>query len=226
MKYGQSQRYTEERGEEYFAYQNQWGALSGKLNAWKFQPYLNAEDRVLDFGCGGGWLLSELEATKKFGIELNPVARSCCEILGIKAFPSIEDLPKDIQFDVIISHHAIEHVPYPIEALRELRGKLKAGGRLVVVLPIDDWRNQRDYSAKDIDHHLHTWSPRLFANTLFEAGFRAEKISILTHAWPPGTEKLSRLPRPLFDALCILWSLLRRRRQLHAIATLLPITAA
>lgn len=217
-KYGQSHRYEKVEGEEYFAYQNQWGSLSGKLNTWKFTPHLLTTDHVLDFGCGGGWLLSELRVAKKYGIEPNPAARGCCLKLGIEAFASIEEMPSGLCFDVIISHHALEHVPYPIEALRELGQRLKIGGKLVIVLPIDDWRAQRDFSGKDIDHHLHTWTPRLLANTLAEAGFSTERAQVITDAWPPSVDRVSKLPRPLFRGVCFFWSILRHRRQLLAIA--------
>ena len=32
-------------------------------------------DKVLDFGCGGGYMLSTFENTEKFGVELNDIAR-------------------------------------------------------------------------------------------------------------------------------------------------------
>jgi SAM-dependent methyltransferase len=218
-KYGKSKRYESSAGEEYFAYQNRWGSLSGKLNTWKFARFIKPSDCVLDFGCGGGWLLRELQAKKKYGVEPNPAARACCENLGIIAFPSVGELPSDLLFDVIVSHHALEHVPYPIEALKELRTRLKPDGRLVVVLPIDDWRVQRDFTGQDINHHLHTWTPRLFANTLREAGFRTEQARVLTDAWPPRVEFLSRLPAPLFKTISFVWSALRRRRQLWVVAS-------
>jgi hypothetical protein len=55
-------------------------------------------------------------------------------------------------------------------------------------------------------------------NLLEEAGFSVISVRVITHAWPPRTARLSSLPRPLFDALCHVWSLLRRRRQLEAVA--------
>jgi SAM-dependent methyltransferase len=221
--YGQSSHYEGAAGERYFTLYNQKGALLGKLNAWKFAPFIKPSDNVLDFGCGGGWLLRELSCRNKYGIEPNPAARSCCSSLGIEVFPSVEELPGNLQFDVIISHHALEHVPYPIQALKELRLKLRHNGRLVVVIPLDDWRVQLDFTGQDLDHHLHTWTPRLFANSLREPGFRTECAKIITDAWPPKVEKLSKMPAPIFKFICHIWSLLRRWRQLLMVAV--PITA-
>lgn len=221
--YGNSQRYDDTAGIEYFAYQNGMGALSAILDSWKFTPFIKPSDTLLDFGCGGGWLLKQLPATRKLGVELNPAARACCKEIGIEAVASVGDLPGDLCFDVIISHHALEHVPYPIQALTELRRKLRPTGRMIIVVPLDDWRRQRDYSGTDIDHHLHTWTPRLFANTLAEAGFHAEQIDVITSAWPPHVATLHRLlPAFLFDVICYGWSIFRRLRQLRAVAT--PVT--
>ena len=49
----------------------------------------------------------------------------------------------DAVADVIVSNHALEHIEAPIDALRQLRPKVKPDGKLVLVLPIDDWRSQR-----------------------------------------------------------------------------------
>ena len=218
IKYGSSRHYIEGMGEKYFEYQNRMGALSGRLNAWKFMPYVKSDDSILDFGCGGGWLVNQLSGARKCGVELNSVARDCCREIGVESYESIPDIPAGLSFDVIITNHALEHVPYPIEALRELRSRLKPGGKLIIVIPIDDWRTQSDYSGADMDHHLHTWTPRLFANTLVEAGFVPLRIDILTDAWPPAVAQFYRLPKPVFRAISWVWSILRKRRQLRAVA--------
>jgi SAM-dependent methyltransferase len=218
MDYGKSDRYQGSSGEDYFAYQNRLAADGAKLNARKFHSFIPKEASVLDFGCGGGWLLRELECGKKTGVELNEAAHDVCARNGIKVHKSLDDVPAGA-FDIIVSHHCLEHVPYPIQALRDMHAKLKDGGRLVLVLPVDDWRVQRDFTASDIDHHLQTWTPRLIANTLAEAGFRVERVDILTHAWFPGAVKLAKIvPPALLDLLCFCMSVVKRRRQLRAVA--------
>lgn len=216
--YGISDRYNSTAGQKYFDYQNEIGSIRGELNAWKFLGFVKITDTLLDFGCGGGWLLKQLPAAHKYGVEPNSAARECCARIGIQSYPSVAELPPAIRFNLIISHHALEHVPYPIQALKELKGKLETNGLLVLVLPIDDWRTQMDFTGADIDHHLHTWTPRLISNTFKEAGFKTERVQILTNAWPPQVFLLRRLPKHLFSALCAAWSIFRRRRQLLAVA--------
>jgi 2-polyprenyl-3-methyl-5-hydroxy-6-metoxy-1,4-benzoquinol methylase len=52
--------------------------------------------------------------------------------------------------DVAITNHALEHIPFPIEALRQLKTKIKPGGALVICLPMEDWRVQSRYTPEDI----------------------------------------------------------------------------
>lgn len=219
MNYGKSSHYEDEQGHQYFAYQKNLAILGSKIDAFKFSPYLSKDDKVLDFGCGGGFLLANLKCAKKVGVELNETAHEECRTNNIEVYKSINQVPyKD--FDIIISHHCMEHVPYPIEALASLRSLLKPGGKLILVIPIDDWRRQYDATGKDIDHHLHTWTPRLLANTLSEAGYQIESIKILTHAWcRPLTKFYEKIPNGLFHLLCRFWAIFRKARQIVAIAS-------
>lgn len=213
-----SDYYKGDQGRNYFAYQNRFAELGARLNAQKFAPYVKQQDQVLDFGCGGGWLLKELRCSRRIGVELNEAAHAACRSNGIEVHKYIADV-KERDFDLIITHHCLEHVPYPIEALHQLSGLLKKNGIIVVVVPIDDWRNQRDYSGTDVDHHLHTWTPRLMANTLVEAHLKTLHCKILSHAWFPNWQKLYPiLPEVVFDSLCVVWGIIRRRRQLMFVA--------
>jgi len=216
--YGESDHYSGKQGQAYFAWQNALAHLGAKLNARKFEKYVKRDDSVLDFGCGGGWLLKELQCGSRIGVEVNIEAHASCLNNGVEVHSSTSTV-RTCPLDVIISHHCLEHVPYPIEALKSLKRLLKPDGRLVVVVPIDDWRLQKKWNSADINHHLHTWTPLLFANTLHEAGFTVQEIRILTHAWFPGWEKIyPKVPRLVFDTLCYLFGVLRMRRQVIAIA--------
>jgi len=218
MQYGASSHYQTKKGQEYFAYQQSFrqGAV---LEARKFQPFIRSNHLVLDFGCGGGWVLANLQCAKRVGVELNPAAREFCLTNGVTCYSSIDDVP-DRDFDVIISNHCLEHVPCPTEALRALCPLLKNDGKLVLVVPIDDWRVQKDFTGRDIDHHLHTWTPRLMANTLAEGGFHAESIRVLTHAWFPGWRRaMGRFPVGVFEFLCWAMAVAKKRRQLLVVAS-------
>ncbi|MBI0477198.1 class I SAM-dependent methyltransferase [Sphingomonas sp. MA1305] len=211
-----SNYYKGKSGEDYFAWQNQIGDLGGKLSARAYLPYMKPGARVLDFGCGGGWVLRNIPNVERNGVEINVAAHEQARINGVNVTATIEE--QQGTFDVVMSNHCLEHVPFPIEALRKLRERLKDDGKLIIVLPLDDWRSQRDISPT-IDHHLHTWTPLLLANTLKEAGYVPDKVTIRTKAWPPKKELFYRfLPEWGFDLVSSLFSRLRYRRELMAIA--------
>jgi 2-polyprenyl-3-methyl-5-hydroxy-6-metoxy-1,4-benzoquinol methylase len=54
--YGVIHHYLGERGREYFAWQGEDGLRQAQYNKHLWQPHIAAEDAVLDFGCGGGFL--------------------------------------------------------------------------------------------------------------------------------------------------------------------------
>jgi SAM-dependent methyltransferase len=204
-------------GERYFQYQKRIGELGGELDRRKFEEVVDPDAVVVDFGCGSGAVLERLVARRKIGVEVSEHARQAAHRRGIETVPSVAELEDEIA-DVVISNHALEHALNPLDELRALHRVLKRRGTLVLWLPVDDWRVQRSIRP-DPDHHLYAWTPRLLRNLLLEAGFEVRECHIVTHAWPPFTALLVRLPRPLFDALATLWAVLRRRRQLMAVAT-------
>lgn len=213
--YGTSMHYSGESGIKYLAWQDSRGQINGFINARKFKKYDFRQSTVLDFGSGTGNLLNSINAAIKIAIEVNIAAHQLIIQRGIVAYANIESVPSE-SVDFAISNHALEHVPYPIQALREIKRTLKPGGQLLLVVPVDDWRNQKKYNPNDINHHLNTWTPLLLGNSLKEAGFDVEPsdISILSHAWFPGYFRFYQMPG--FDLICKIYSVLRRRRQIFA----------
>ena len=215
-----SDHYLGEKGRVYFAVQSLYADINGAIEARKFAPFVTRDSCVIDFGCGTGSTLANLRCARRIGIEVNPVAQRATIARGIDCYPESGCLPPQIA-DFVISNHALEHVLYPLQVLKDFRRLLKIGGQLLLVLPIDDWRTQRFFDEEDIHHHLYTWTPQLIGNCLVEAGFKAENISarVLTSAWFPGYRRaFMSLPDPIFALGCKTFSVLRKRRQLMATA--------
>jgi SAM-dependent methyltransferase len=214
-----SEHYLGQQGEQYFAWQRNIGILGAQLNLYKFQPHIRPTDTVLDFGCGGGYLLAALNCAARTGVEMNPAAAAIASGQGVNCVAALRQVP-DASVDAVISNHALEHTLSPLQELREIRAKLKPTGRAVLIIPVDDWRNQRVYNPADVNHHLFTWTPQLFGHLLAEAGFQVAPgdITIERCAWPPHYATLSRvLPQWAFRTLCSGYSVLARRRELKAI---------
>ncbi len=215
-----STRYLGSSGTAYFAYQNSGGLRRGAINARKFAAYIKPDDVVLDFGCGSGALLYHLACRRRIGVEVNPSARDEAGKLGLEIYETLAPVD-DNSVNLVISNHVLEHVLSPFETLCELRQKLAQRGKIVLCLPINDWRTEQSFDPNDINHHLYTWTPLLLGNLLGEAGYKLDRVWIYTHAWPPRYwQVLDRiLPTKLFDMLCFITSVRLRRRQIMAIAT-------
>jgi SAM-dependent methyltransferase len=218
--YGVADHYLGDKGVEYFGWQRQGGDFAGRINTHKFKHLIRPNDTVVDFGCGAGFLLRNLVCEKRIGIEVNPIARDFVRSNGIECYSTAAELP-DGCADVIVSDHALEHVPYPIGALQELHGKLKENGLLAICVPHNNYWEDRTYRADDQNHHLHSWTCQTFGNTLWEAGYEIVSIANRTHAWPGRwtVACYGRLPLWLFDTVCTTYGLVAGKgQQVFAVA--------
>jgi SAM-dependent methyltransferase len=216
-----SDHYQGDKGAAYVAQKQSDTAMPKYgFEAAYFLPYIKPTDSVLDFGCGNGGIMRHLikKGAEVTGVEVNDSSRILAEKGGFKVYTRLGEIPADVKFDVIISNHVLEHVPNVLEIVGQLRTHLKPSGLLVVKLPIDDAqaRYQRGWSKDDIDRHLFTWTPRLFANLLFENGYDVLESRVITSA-------IHRYFLPLrsvglFKPACWLVAVLLRRRQLLAVA--------
>jgi 2-polyprenyl-3-methyl-5-hydroxy-6-metoxy-1,4-benzoquinol methylase len=216
-----SEHYAGARGENYTAQKQSDPLETGYVIDFEyFRPYLKGTDTLLDFGCGNGGILRlAAEAVARAdGVEVNPASASIARAQNLTVFSSLAELPEERQYDVIISNHVLEHVRDVCTTLEQLRAHLKPGGRLVVKLPVDDALAgyQRKWSRDDSDHHLQTWTPRLFANVLFESGYEVNECRVITSAWHPKLFPLMRIGLGAFAFRML--AFIKRRRQLFAVA--------
>lgn len=219
--YGVIDHYLGLEGKEYFDWQGADGLVQANYNRHLWQRHISPTNDVLDFGCGGGFLLEVLSARKKVGVEINPHARERACSAGLEVYETIEQVPG--LFDRVITSHVLEHVPHPRQAVIELKRKLRDEHSLMLILlPLDDWRSRanRHFNLADRNLHLHTWTPLLLANLLRTCGLKVETVRVINHAWPPGKQFLWRLSPGLFHTAAFAWSVLHRQRQLFAIAHL------
>lgn len=138
--------------------------------------------KVVDFGCGCGYLLANLACKEKLGVEVNPVARAEAEKSGIRAVASTSEV-EDGWADIVISNHALEHCLHPLQELQALLPKVVPGGMVVFVVPCEAIKSR--YKQNDPDHELYSWSPMTLANLFAEAGFTVVECKAYIHHWPP-----------------------------------------
>jgi SAM-dependent methyltransferase len=162
----------------------------------------------LDFGCGGGYLLKNINCGLKAGVEINRSAAEIARKNGIEVYGSVGEVP-DNYVDVIISNHALEHTRQPLLELQTLHSKLEAGGKIIFVVPCESVT--RSYNPNNVNYHLYSWSPMSMGNLFTEAGFSVLESKPYIHKWPPGYRHIARIGgRGLFDFACRIYGRIER----------------
>jgi SAM-dependent methyltransferase len=122
-----------------------------------------------------GWLV--------FGIERNEAAAETARrSLGAGTIvTSIQDLPANARFDLIVMFQVLEHVSEPVALLRESVKRLAPGGLLITSVPnFSSWQS-RFAGAKwmhlDVPRHLVHYTPKSIADTLGRAGLTLSSMS-------------------------------------------------
>jgi len=161
--------------EKFFEWQRKIGESVAIAELYKFKKYIKPSDNVIDFGCGGGFMLKSLNCSGKIGIEINKTARNFATEYGIAIVEDASTI-KDEWADVIISDNALEHTLSPFDELRKLFSKLKSGGKIIFIIPHE---KKMSWKPNDVNQHLYTWSPMCIGNLFVTAGFIVEEISNL-----------------------------------------------
>jgi len=204
-------------GKEYFDWQKNIGSIGGKLNKFKFEKEVKETDVLMDFGCGGGYLLDSFNNSKKIGFEINRTAWDEIRKKGIEVYDDFHDI-SDNSIDCIISNHAIEHVPLPLNTFKSLYAKLRPGGKMVIVVPLEQPSEAGFYYKEgDINQHLHTWCPMTFGNLATLSGFKVISCNVFQHQWPPDF-KTTWMNSDFHDR-CIKYAKKNKNLQIKLIAT-------
>ena len=186
--------YTGERGQKYFDMRVQRRATAvQEENASIFLPFMEPHMTVLDFGCGTGGILNALPCSSRLGVEVNEPSIAVAAENGIRIFRSLDEAPAEIA-DLVISHHAIEHVPEPLTIIAGLYRALKPGHRAVIVVPAEEPRRRKNRRwHPNADKHLYSWNPVTLGNLMELAGFHLE-LGFLT---PASSSRYIQWARPV-----------------------------
>jgi SAM-dependent methyltransferase len=128
--------------------------------------------RVLDVGCGNGSLLLALgerwPASILMGCDLSADSVKHGLDAGMALWPlPVDDLPGDIDADIVVTVNVIEHAVDPLSLLQSLRKRVIPDGLLVVICP--------DGAKVDVEllisDHVHSLARPHLENLLARAGF-------------------------------------------------------
>lgn len=125
---------------------------------WFRSLKINRRSRILDFGCGSGDLLYYLRANGfKDLVGVDPFAQIGHSSNGL-VFSSFLQDQWNGSFDLIMLHHSLEHVIDPLVQLKKLLPFVRAGGALLVRVPVANSYACREYGADwvqlDAPRHL------------------------------------------------------------------------
>ncbi len=202
---------------EYFRWQSKVGEFGGRANLFKFKNYIKPADTVLDYGCGGGYLLAQLDCKLKVGIDINSTIEAPGGVVIHQTAEQVVSVFGANAFDVVISNHALEHIDNPMNALKECYDLLKPGGTIVVVVPSETHKVK--FRHGDINNHIITFAPMNLGNLLTLSGFQVKSVRRLFHKWPPRYEMIAKINLSLFHLTAYLYGNFKRNSiQLIAVA--------
>jgi SAM-dependent methyltransferase len=117
------------------------------------------DSKIADVGCGNGQLLYELYASGYTNLHgFDPFLEADLQINpGLQLWKQHIEASDD-RFDLIMMHHAFEHMSNPREILQSCYDKLNPGGRLLIRTPVSDsqvWQEKGIFWVQlDAPRHL------------------------------------------------------------------------
>lgn len=93
--------------------------------------------KVLEVGCSSGFMLYRLAEAgcDCTGVEPSGIFSDYVRSRGIPVYSSLDDLPADARFDLIIHYYVLEHIGRPQDFLKAQIARLAPGGKLVFEVP-------------------------------------------------------------------------------------------
>jgi 2-polyprenyl-3-methyl-5-hydroxy-6-metoxy-1,4-benzoquinol methylase len=139
---------------------------------------------LLDVGCGNGYFMERMRSLgwSVTGVDPDPSAVSYTASRGLAVFQGgVADVPDEARFDVIVLSHVIEHVPDPIQLLRDCERRLRPGiGRLIITTPNAGSLGHRwfkpHWRGLEIPRHLILFSATALGRCVAQAGLLLEDL--------------------------------------------------
>lgn len=220
---------------------NFWFRARNELILWALQSYCPQFKKLLEIGCGTGFVLSGI--AQRFPQASLSGSELFLEGLSFAAsrLPSVDlmqmdarRIPFTVEFDVIGAFDVLEHIEEDTNVLSQIHTALKPGGHLIVTVPQHPrlWSSVDEYS-----HHVRRYTAHELNNKVRAAGFKIiRSTSFVTVLLPLllASRALKRgIPADMVDPLAeyriprfmnlVLLNLLRMERALLKLGVTIPV---
>jgi SAM-dependent methyltransferase len=136
-----------------------------KFDAGLIAAHIGEVESHLDIGCSRGYLLREVGANTRAGVE--PNADWTRESEGVVS--SLDQI--DRLYSLVTMIHVLEHEPYPVDYLKRAAKLLEPGGRMIVEVP--SWQSKGGPLRLA---HLWHWETGAMRDTAKRAGLKVVKM--------------------------------------------------
>jgi ubiquinone/menaquinone biosynthesis C-methylase UbiE len=142
--------------------------------------------RVLDVGCGTGRFLSEMQCCGWEVQGCEPRQEAALKAESALGKPILRSafapgLFKASSFDLVTMWHVLEHLPRPLQALKEVHRILKPAGWLVAMVPniasLEFRVFRQAWFPLEMPRHLYHFSPSTLVQMLVKAGLSVYHIA-------------------------------------------------
>lgn len=168
--------------------------------------------RILDVGCGAGSLLYKLrECGFAYATGCDPFLPGDLRYGNGLIIRKTHLAEMDGEYDVVMLHHSLEHMPDQAACLREAAARLAPEGRLLVRIPVSDSEAFRTYRehwfSLDAPRHFYLHTRKSFGRLLAQTGFELEFSFCDSSFWQFASSELCR--RGILSAQGLRWLLPR-----------------
>jgi SAM-dependent methyltransferase len=189
-----------------------WGLVArlkarADLTCFRHAPLQDRDTRILDVGCGSGLLLRKLQALgfrQLVGIDpFLPGDQQLGPNLLARSLTELAYEAGRAQFDLVMFHHSLEHMPDTVEALALAARLLRPGGVCLVRLPVASSEAWSLYGTNwvelDAPRHFFLHTPHSLGLAARRAGLTLNHMALECDSLPYWGSELYRRGLTLYD---------------------------
>lgn len=160
---------------------NFWFRARNRLITWAIRRYFSRPAKILEIGCGTGFVLAEMRRAFPDAVVCGSEASGAGLAFAAQRVPSAllfqmdaRNIPYRDEFDVIGAFDVLEHIGEDEKVLSEMHAALNAGGGIVVTVP------QHAFLWSPVDEaagHVRRYSGPELVGKAERAGFRVERTT-------------------------------------------------